>query len=79
MNYCLGCHSAKYQRYNRLARDLGISEEDVMENLMFSGEKIGDLPVKNSDSTGVCMPLKVSSHPVVIISQSPGMIFIGRV
>jgi len=42
VNYCMGCHSAKYQRYNRLARDLGISEEDVMENLMFTGEKIGD-------------------------------------
>ena len=43
VNYCLGCHSAKYQRYNRLARDLGIREEAVMENLMFTGEKIGDL------------------------------------
>ena len=30
VNYCMGCHSAKYQRYNRLARDLGISEEAVM-------------------------------------------------
>jgi ubiquinol-cytochrome c reductase cytochrome c1 subunit len=42
VNYCMGCHSAKYQRYNRLARDLGISEEDVMENLMFTGENTGD-------------------------------------
>ena len=42
VNYCMGCHSAKYQRYNRLARDLGIREEDVMENLMFTGEKISD-------------------------------------
>jgi ubiquinol-cytochrome c reductase cytochrome c1 subunit len=42
VNYCLGCHSAKYQRYNRLARDLGVSEEMVMENLMFTGDNIGD-------------------------------------
>jgi len=42
VNYCMGCHSAKYQRYNRLARDLGMREEDVMENLMFTGEKTGD-------------------------------------
>ena len=42
VNYCMGCHSAKYERYNRLARDLHISEEQVMQNLMFSGEKIGD-------------------------------------
>ena len=29
VNYCMSCHSAKYQRYNRLARDLEISEDDV--------------------------------------------------
>ncbi len=42
VNYCMGCHSARYQRYNRLGRDLGISDEDIIENLMFTGEKIGD-------------------------------------
>jgi ubiquinol-cytochrome c reductase cytochrome c1 subunit len=42
VNYCMGCHSAQYQRYNRLARDLDISEEAVMHNLMFTGDKIGD-------------------------------------
>jgi ubiquinol-cytochrome c reductase cytochrome c1 subunit len=42
VNYCLSCHSAKYQRYNRTARDLGLSEEAVRDNLMFTGEKIGD-------------------------------------
>jgi len=42
VNYCMSCHSAKYQRYNRLARDLEISEDDVIANLMFTGEKIGD-------------------------------------
>ncbi len=26
VNYCLGCHSAKYVRYNRLAADLQLSE-----------------------------------------------------
>jgi ubiquinol-cytochrome c reductase cytochrome c1 subunit len=42
VNYCMSCHAAKYQRYNRLARDLDISEDAVIENLMFTGEKIGD-------------------------------------
>ncbi|HHJ14769.1 MAG TPA: cytochrome c1 [Gammaproteobacteria bacterium] len=42
VNYCLSCHSARYQRYNRMARDLGIPEDMVLENLMFTGEKIGD-------------------------------------
>jgi ubiquinol-cytochrome c reductase cytochrome c1 subunit len=39
VNYCLGCHSAKYVRYNRMAEDLGISEQQLVENLMFTGER----------------------------------------
>ena len=42
VNYCMSCHAAKYQRYNRMARDLGIREDDVIEYLMFTGDKIGD-------------------------------------
>jgi ubiquinol-cytochrome c reductase cytochrome c1 subunit len=37
MNYCSGCHSAQYMRYNRIAEDLGISEEELQANLMFAG------------------------------------------
>ena len=42
VNYCLSCHSAKYQRYNRMAKDLGLTEQEVTENLMFTTDKIGD-------------------------------------
>ena len=42
MNYCLSCHSAKFQRYNRMAQDLGLTEEEVTKNLMFITDKIGD-------------------------------------
>jgi ubiquinol-cytochrome c reductase cytochrome c1 subunit len=38
VNYCLGCHTAKYVRYNRVATDLGISEQQLIENLMFTGD-----------------------------------------
>lgn len=40
VNYCLGCHSAQYMRYTRLHEDLGLTERQVEENLMFSAEKI---------------------------------------
>ena len=43
MNYCLGCHSMQYQRYNRTFRDLEIPEELGSENLQFTGERVGDL------------------------------------
>jgi ubiquinol-cytochrome c reductase cytochrome c1 subunit len=39
VNYCLGCHSAKYVRYNRLAEDLQITEQQLIDNLMFTGER----------------------------------------
>jgi ubiquinol-cytochrome c reductase cytochrome c1 subunit len=39
VNYCMGCHSAQYVRYNRLAEDLGIDEQAVIDNLMFTGER----------------------------------------
>jgi ubiquinol-cytochrome c reductase cytochrome c1 subunit len=45
VNYCLSCHSASYMRYTRLSTDLGISEELVEENLLFAGDKIGDLMI----------------------------------
>ena len=34
VNYCLGCHSAKYVRYNRLAQDLQLTEDQLVKNLM---------------------------------------------
>lgn len=42
MNYCAGCHSLKYMRYSRIAEDLGLSEEQVMTNLNFTGAKFGE-------------------------------------
>lgn len=42
VNYCMGCHSARYVRYSRLGADLGLSEAQVIENLMFTGERIHD-------------------------------------
>lgn len=42
VNYCLSCHAASYMRYNRLAEDLGLGEDLVMENLVFADAKIGD-------------------------------------
>ena len=42
MNYCSACHSLKYLRYSRIADDLGLTEEEVMANLNFTGAKFGE-------------------------------------
>ena len=40
-NYCMNCHAAAYMRYNRL-RDIGLSEEQIKDNLIFTGAKVGE-------------------------------------
>jgi len=42
VNYCLPCHSADFMRYNRL-KDLGLSKKQIRDNLIFTGQKPGDL------------------------------------
>ncbi|MCZ6618755.1 MAG: cytochrome c1 [Gammaproteobacteria bacterium] len=49
LNYCLGCHSLKYQRYGRTTSDLGIPRDIAVENLVFTGRKIGELMVSAMD------------------------------
>lgn len=41
MNYCSACHSLEYMRYSRIAEDLGLTEEQVMQNLNFTGAEFG--------------------------------------
>jgi len=50
INYCLNCHSANYMRYNRLA-DIGLSDDVIKENLLFTAEKTGELMDINMDSS----------------------------
>jgi ubiquinol-cytochrome c reductase cytochrome c1 subunit len=42
MNYCSSCHSLSYQRYSRMADDLGLTREEVERNLIYSDAKIGE-------------------------------------
>ncbi|WP_137892610.1 cytochrome c1 [Ramlibacter sp. 2FC] len=41
VNYCLNCHSAAYMRFNRL-RDIGLSEQQIKDNLLFTTDKVGE-------------------------------------
>jgi ubiquinol-cytochrome c reductase cytochrome c1 subunit len=50
VNNCLNCHGASYVRYNRLV-DIGLTEQQIKDNLMFTAEKIGE-------PMGIAMPRK---------------------
>ena len=52
VNYCMGCHSASYMRYNRLGTDLDMPEETLKSNFMFGTKKTGatmDIAMKGVD------------------------------
>ncbi len=42
INNCLGCHSAQYMRYERMAEDLEIPVDILKKNLLFTSERAGD-------------------------------------
>lgn len=44
VNYCLSCHSASFMRFNRL-QDIGLSEKEIADNLLFTTDKVGDTMV----------------------------------
>ena len=73
VNYCLNCHAASYMRYNRM-RDIGLSDEQIKNNLMFAAKKIGDPmtisldPVQAKDFFGAAPP----DLTVVARSRSSG-------
>ena len=48
MNYCMNCHNASFMRYSHLTQ-IGLTEEQIKENLMFGTNKIGDTMVSALD------------------------------
>ena len=49
VNYCLNCHSAAFMRYNRLT-DIGLTEQQIKDNLLFTTDKVGDTMKANIDA-----------------------------
>ncbi len=41
VNYCLNCHAAAFMRFNRL-KDIGLTEQQIKDNLLFTTEKVGE-------------------------------------
>ena len=46
-NYCAGCHSLKFIRYNQIAEDLDLNESQLVENLIFTQAKPEDAVITN--------------------------------
>ena len=78
VNYCLSCHSAEYMRYNRMAKDIELSEDVVKASMMFTTEKIGETmtvamrPENAEQWFGGVVPSDLS---VIARSRGPDWIF----
>jgi ubiquinol-cytochrome c reductase cytochrome c1 subunit len=76
VNYCRGCHSAKYVRYNRLARDLGITEDQLLNNLMFLGGKPFDTMRNAMPAADAERWFGVSPPDLSLVARSRGTDFL---
>lgn len=70
-NYCLSCHSASGLRYNRL-RDIGLSEDDIRKNLMFTTDKIGNTMVSSMNPHDAAKWLGSTPPDLTLIARSRG-------
>ena len=79
MNYCMGCHTADYHRYSHMARDIGLSEEAVVENLIFTTDdagkktKIGSLMGNNMSAEYGKQAFGVVPPNLALVSRSRGV------
>ena len=76
VNYCLGCHSAQYVRYNRLAEDLQLSEQQLTDNLMFTGEQVFDTMANAMRSDDAARWFAVAPPDLSLIARSRGTDYI---
>jgi ubiquinol-cytochrome c reductase cytochrome c1 subunit len=72
VNYCLSCHQASFMRYNRMAKDLDLSDAQVKENLMFASEKIGDTMTVAMRAEDAKKWFGVTPPDLSVISRSRG-------
>ena len=69
VNYCLNCHSANYMRYNRL-QDIGLNDKEILENLVFSGGKVGDLMKIAMDANDAKVWFGAAPPDLTVIARS---------
>ena len=69
VNYCLNCHSANYMRYNRLT-DIGLNDKEILENLVFSGGKVGDLMKNTMDTNDAKVWFGAAPPDLTVIARS---------
>lgn len=69
VNYCLGCHSAAFMRFNRL-KDIGLSDAEIKDNLLFTTDKVGDTMVAAIDPKQAASWFGANPPDLTVIARS---------
>jgi ubiquinol-cytochrome c reductase cytochrome c1 subunit len=72
VNYCLGCHTAKFVRYNRMAADIGLTEQQMTENLLWSGASPHSTMLNGMDPHDAKTWFGVAPPDLSLIARSKG-------
>ena len=73
VNYCLGCHSARYVRWNRVGADLGIGEAEMQMHLMPAGAKPFDTMTSAMPPAQATQWFGVAPPDLSLIARSRGV------
>ena len=72
VNYCMGCHSAKYIRYNKLQEDLHLTDEQVQNNLMFAAKKTDEMMMVNMPAGDASRWFGQAPPDLTLVARSRG-------
>lgn len=72
INYCAGCHSLKYVRYQRIGTDLGIADDVLKENLLLPGAKVTDYVLTSMPAELANQWFGIAPPDLSLITRSKG-------
>ena len=72
MNYCSGCHAISFMRYNRIAKDLNLSDSLMAEHLMFAGDKPGETITTAMPEEGAAKWFGVTPPDLSLVARAKG-------
>ncbi len=72
VSYCMGCHSANFMRFSRLGEDLGLTDKQIINNLMFAQEKVGETMKVSIDMENAEDWFGVAPPDLSVIARSRG-------
>nr|VFK55921.1 MAG: ubiquinol-cytochrome c reductase cytochrome c1 subunit [Candidatus Kentron sp. TC] len=73
VNYCLSCHEASLARYNRMASDIGLTDDQVKANMMFATDKVGDVMTVAMSSEDAVRWFGTQPPDLSVVSRSRGV------